>query len=440
MASKYMQLFQERADLAREGETLGEVEGSWTVAQQKRSSGIISRIVAIDAELVPIVAERERQRHAPSRGGVLDGLPPSIGDNLMATDPPARRAAPGGRHSAEMFGQPAAMPCGKEDFYASVGLGLAHPALVPMAVATGGVLSDGGFAVPEPLVAEMLNAALEDEIVRPRADVVPMTSSTRKVWGFDASDSSSKLYGGFAGQWTGEGNEITVETPKLRMNELKANKLAVLVEISNELFDDAIGYSAQLEAAMIKAISWYMDYGFLRGSGAGAPKGVLSDSALIAVDKVATQAGATIVFANLADMENRLHPASVNNAIFVAAPGTRAQLLQLTIPVGTAGGSWVPVLEGGPGKYTLLKRPCIFSEKLPQLGAQGDILLADFSQYSIGLRKEMSLDKSGHAGFTRDTSHFRAILRGDGMGKWSSAYTPKAGASLSWCVTLKVRA
>jgi hypothetical protein len=52
----------------------------------------------------------------------------------------------------------------------------------------------------------------------------------------------------------------------------------------------------------------------------------------------------------------------------------------------------------------------------------------------------MSLDRSAQAGFTRDTTYFRAILRGDGQGKWSSAYTPKSGSSLSWCVTLAQRA
>ena len=82
----------------------------------------------------------------------------------------------------------------------------------------------------------------------------------------------------------------------------------------------------------------------------------------------------------------------------------------------------------------------LLTEKLATLGDQGDILLAAFSQYSVGLRSEMSLDRSQHVGFARDVETYRGILRGDGMGKWSSAYQPKTGSTLSWAVTLAARA
>ncbi len=72
-------------------------------------------------------------------------------------------------------------------------------------------------------------------------------------------------------------------------------------------------------------------------------------------------------------------------------------------------------------------RPVLFTEKLPAVGTVGDLILADFSQYKIGLRQDMSLDRFAHAGFTTDTTYYRGILRADGQGKWSSPYTPAAG-------------
>ena len=83
----------------------------------------------------------------------------------------------------------------------------------------------------------------------------------------------------------------------------------------------------------------------------------------------------------------------------------------------------------------------IFTEKVPVLGTVGDIMLCDFSQYSIGLRAEVSLDRSQHVGFTRDTTYYRATLRADGRPTWPSAMTPKNGGdTLSPFVTLATRA
>jgi HK97 family phage major capsid protein len=65
--------------------------------------------------------------------------------------------------------------------------------------------------------------------------------------------------------------------------------------------------------------------------------------------------------------------------------------------------------------------------------------LADFSQYAIGIRKEISLDKSMHLGFAEDCSTFRGIVRVDGMPLWASVYTPSAGATLSPFITLGAR-
>ena len=74
------------------------------------------------------------------------------------------------------------------------------------------------------------------------------------------------------------------------------------------------------------------------------------------------------------------------------------------------------------------------------MGNAGDILLADFSQYSMGLRREIAVEKSIHPGVASDTSYYRGIMRADGQGRWSSPLTPKNGDTLSWCVTLAERA
>jgi HK97 family phage major capsid protein len=110
-------------------------------------------------------------------------------------------------------------------------------------------------------------------------------------------------------------------------------------------------------------------------------------------------------------------------------------MLTLSIAVGV-GGSVVPAVLQEGGKFSLLGKEVLFTEKIPALGSLGQILLVDLSQYTIGMRKEVSLDKSIHVGWSTDQSSYRAIVRADGQGSWDKAITPKAGDSLSWCVAL----
>ena len=98
-----------------------------------------------------------------------------------------------------------------------------------------------------------------------------------------------------------------------------------------------------------------------------------------------------------------------------------------------------PALVQSNGQFSLLGKPMLFTEKVPALGTLGDLLLCDLSQYTIGLRKEVSLDKSIHVGWSTDTASYRAILRADGQGSWDKPITPKAGDTLSWCVALQSR-
>src|SRR5262249_21731393 len=159
-------------------------------------------------------------------------------------------------------------------------------------------------------------------------------------------------------------------------------------------------FDGELATTLAKAIGWYLDYAFLQGSGGAQPLGVLNDPALIVVNKESGQAANTITYENVKNMLNRLHPACQKNAVWGANVGARAQLLGLVQTVknvaGTenVGGSGIPILrETADGDFTLMGLEVEFTEKTPALSSQGDLLLADFSQYYVGLRREMSIDR-----------------------------------------------
>jgi HK97 family phage major capsid protein len=263
-----------------------------------------------------------------------------------------------------------------------------------------------------------------------------MKSESLKVPGWDSSTHTSSLFGGLTGSWIAElaaSNEVYA---KMRQIQLTAKKLACYTAASNELVADGVDYERQIQEALIKTLSWYLDYAFIQGTGAGQPLGVLNDPALITVSKETGQDASTIVFENAVKMYARLAPQCMEKAVWIASQTAVPQLLTMSLAVGTGGAPLQPAVLQDNGKFSLLGKEVIFTEKCPALGSLGQLMLCDFSQYCIGLRREVSLDKSIHVGWTTDEASYRAILRADGQGMWDSAITPKAGDSLSWCVAL----
>ena len=396
--------------------------------ERRRADEIEREVEEIDKEIDAVEAGLEKDRaaawarvHAEEGRLTLGG--PAADRSYFGMFPNLERSTDG----FETF----------NDFLKPIQQGLFHPNL--RAGATEGVPAEGGFFVPTEFAAQMLDASLEAEIVRPRARIEPMKFATKKIAGFDTSDHTSSI-GGFTARWLQEAGSATEDTPKTRQIELIATKLAVFTKASNELIEDGTNFEDRLSEMMVLGAGWGLDLAFLSGTGAGQPLGVLKDPALIVVAKESGQGANTILYENLTKMFARLHPASVKNAVWVANSTTIPQLLTLSLAVGT-GGSAVPVMSEGPdGQFRILTRPILFTEKVPALGSEGDILLADFSNYVVGLRADVLLQKSIHVGFQSDESAYRVILRADGQGLWSKAMTPKNGDTLSWVVTLAVRA
>lgn len=369
--------------------------------------------------------------------------PDQPGSNFSELYPPQHAdVSPRGRKCTQLFN----VRSTSNDGFKSIGdfASAVHFNSERLAAAAGqqkGIPSDGGFSVPESLAFEVLDGALELEIVRPRCRVVGMETETRTVWTFDdSSHADGELFGGLAGVWMAEADELSLKTSKLRQIKLTAKKLGFLCAASNELLTDAPGYETEFTARMSQTIGWNLDRTFLiSGTGSGQPLSVLNDGATITVDKESGQSAATIEYANLVKMFARLHPGSLGNSVWICTSTAIPQLLQMTISVGT-GGSFIPLMTETAGQFRILTRPVVFTEKLNTLGTLGDIMLVDLSQYVVGVMREgLRMDKSGHVYFTTDQSAFRVILRTDGRGVWKSAFTPVNGSSLSWAVTLAAR-
>jgi len=430
-------LLQRRVDLLSEyDELLAEADEGLTPDERRRADRLELEISNVETEIAGSERARDVRRDSAreqfgatdrEEGGRLDG---------------SMRPSTGSRY-AQMWGSRSSYDDNGfesfSEFASAMFLEGGHPRLMAAIVETG---DSAGYLVPTEYSAMLLDMALEDEIVRPRAQIFPMKSNTRTISGFRHSDASgSQTFGGFTGGWTAENTAITESRPQAEAMVLNARKLAALTEISNEAIADSPDLGAQFQDLVPEAMGWFLDKDLINGDGVGKPLGVINagNPALIAVAKESGQAADTVTYTNLTKIFARVHPRSRERAVWVINSDAIPELLSLTVVV-SSGGSHIPVLTESNGEFRILTRPVIFTEKVPALGDQGDVGLYDFSQYAVGLRQELVIERSPHLGFNEDTTWIRAKLRGDGFSLWDAPYTPLNGATLSPFVTLAERA
>lgn len=305
--------------------------------------------------------------------------------------------------------------------------------------------ASGGFLIPEEFRATLMEIALESAVVRPRANVIPMQSLRISMPVVDVTSNVSSIYGGVVGYWTEEGAALVQSQPTFARVALEAKKLTAYTEIPNELRrDSAISVESIINDMFPRAIAWFEDVAFMFGSGSGEPLGVFNtnNQATVVQPAVSGQATGTIVWENIVGMYARMLPSSLNSAVWVVSPATLPELLTTALSVGTGGALVGMAASGGSGTPvpTLLGRPVIISEKVGNLGAQGDVNFVDFGQYLIGDRMQMESETSTDYKFGQDLTAYRFIERVDGRPWLQSAITPRNGGnSLSAFVQLAAR-
>jgi HK97 family phage major capsid protein len=325
-----------------------------------------------------------------------------------------------------------------------------HPA-VSFATGLEGVPSDGGFAVAPDVAREIFLRAVEGSVwLRIGARLEPMTSNEKVVTALDDDDETGDAEATLKAEWTPEAGAANTQVMKLRQMTLTAHKLLILAAISNELHEDAAGdYMPQLEAAVSRAISKKFDRAVLTGTGAGMPLGILNGPSTVTVSKEGSQVAATIQWENVVKMWARLAPGSHEQCWWLTHPTTLPQLHLMSVKVKNVAGSenvggFQPLgvfQAGGPTGYTMLGRPVLVTSRVKPLGTAGDLILVDPTQVAVGIRRQISIEKSPHVFFNSDRLAVRGRFRGDAQPIWDKPRTLVEGSdAVSPYVVLETRA
>lgn len=288
--------------------------------------------------------------------------------------------------------------------------------------------SQGGFMVPTQFIADLQMQTGLDDGIPGRCMSVPIERGSVSIPYVNDVSHTGGVYGGIIVKRTGEAQEKIYSKPTLGLCTLTLHKLTALTYVTNELMEDSPASVAAMFAKMFpEALNHAAANDIVSGTGVGQGLGIINAPATIAVMRAG--AGA-IVWADIINMWERLHPRSIRNAVWLANSDTFPDLATMFY-VAIAGQSAIPVYqpanEDSATPYgTLMGIPLILTEHCQALGAAGDIILADLTQMLLATKGPRSA-VSAHLRFLYDEQVFRGVLRVDNQPWWPAPVTPKHG-------------
>ncbi len=304
---------------------------------------------------------------------------------------------------------------------------------------------DGGFLIPTEFSTNVLMPVFEQNEILKSALVVPMQGQKidiPMIKGFDRSQ--GKVAGNVAFEWVAEldnrgtnGQQVKLDQVELVLREANA-----MVYLNNSLIKfSAVSIPPFINRAMAEAFKFTLNDVFIDGTGVGQPQGVLNSNALVTVGAETDQVANTIETANILNMYARHHS---TRGEWWANRNTLPQLAQMTLTGGTAS---TPVFMPAGGLSvkpfpTLMGDQLVWSEHNKTLGTVGDILLADWSNYLVGVPAggaAMEMAESIHLNFDRNQKALRFTFYVDGQVWWPEVATPKHGDTKSPFVVLATR-
>jgi HK97 family phage major capsid protein len=309
-----------------------------------------------------------------------------------------------------------------------------------------GIPSAGGFLVGQDRNAGLLSRMYDVGGLLRRADIVGISANSNGMT-FNAEDETSRATGsrrgGIQAYWAAEAETKTKSKPKFRQMELKLKKIIALAYATDELLEDAAALESWIMQNLPEEMAVVAEIAMFSGTGVGQMLGILNSGSLVSVAKEVGQAAATVVAENISKMWSRRWIGGRNNYVWLYNQDVEPELDKLSFGVGT-GGSLIYMPPGGfsQSPYGTIKGvPALPVEYCSTLGTEGDIILADLSEYQMIDKGGVKSDSSIHVQFLTDETVFRFVYRLDGQPKWAEALTPMNGSNtVSPFVALATRA
>ena len=247
-----------------------------------------------------------------------------------------------------------------------------------------GVDADGGYLVPEEYDKRIIDALMEDNIMRGLGTIIT-TSGQHKI-----NIAATKP----AAAWIEEGEALQFSDAKFAQTLLDAHKLHVAIKITEELlYDNAFNLENYIITEFGKAMANAEEDAFLNGDGTGKPLGLFAETGGATITSTLT---AAIKSDDMLELIYALKRPYRKNAKFILNDQTLLAIRKLKDNNGAY--MWQPSYQAGePDKILGYD---VFTSAYAPANA---ISFGDYSYYNIGDRG------------TRSMQELRELYAGNGM-------------------------
>lgn len=269
---------------------------------------------------------------------------------------------------------------------------------------TEGTLTNGGFLVPTPLSAQIIDLArAKTRVLEAGARIVPMETATLKIPRATSDPSVA---------WLGEGSLIGSTDPQFDAVTLTARKLAGLVRVSEELIEDSEPAVAEVLQTMFSdQIALKLDQAALYGTGvAPEPRGIKNTTGvtLQPIDGAAN-GGLPANYDYLIDAVGTLQDANFEPTAAIHSPRTGRRMAKLK-------DTQLQPLMPPPFLAAMRMLP---TSQIPNTLTVGtstdtsDVFVGDFKELYIGMRHSFELRFLNERYADTGEVGIRVVLRAD---------------------------
>jgi HK97 family phage major capsid protein len=333
-----------------------------------------------------------------------------------------------------------------------------------------------GFLVKPEWSENLYRLPIEESVIEPYSFQIPVNQALEfkqpalDQYGSPAAGQSS-MYAGFSLTRKGEITQRSASDGKVDEIDYKITDLTAYTTYSRDLDADAfIRIGAMITQVLGQAFQWKKDYEFINGNGVGQPLGILNNGAAVtalppSVLNVDRATASKIYYEDIVAMMKQIHPSLWKEMYWIT---NAAQTLDQLVAIKTSAsgnafvfqpnsllGQWMTPQAMGEGpafnqliyqnaQGYLQGKPVLFTEKLPQLGTTGDlILLNPRYAYGVATRTGLEMGMSEHFLFDTDRIAVRWKLRNDAKPLMrgpviQSDAAAASGSKVSWCSVLAV--
>jgi HK97 family phage major capsid protein len=289
--------------------------------------------------------------------------------------------------------------------------------------------SDGGYFLAPEIADGIFRRTFAQSPVTSRCRKMPMKSNRLILNGAnDASRADGQRNGGITSFWTYEAGNYTKSKPTFRQIALQVDKLTAFTYATDELLEDADAWQAYVDDVVPDEFDFKVTDAIFNGPGNNGPLGINNSGSIVKFAR--TNNGAAPIAADIFLMYKRIPAYLRPGAAWFINQDMEDSLWNMVRGSGTAVELLYtpPGLKGNNTSYgVLLGLPVIPIEQASTTGTLGDITLAAFNQYQMGVRGGVKKDTSIHVAFLTGEQAFRWQMRVAGESLWDKPVTPKNG-------------